>query len=229
MKVEIICQSKGGVGKSFYTYFRALSVPDENSLFIDVDSSTRTSSRQLKLLGPDRLEGLSLLNNKEVIVRDTFIGYLEGISKTTFRVLYFDFGAAESQQLPALFRDIPMLELCIELGLEVKFNVIIGGGGAYKASIDYLQEILSIANGDFEIMVWANINSFSQFPSLLKELENNCKKLGLQFKSYGDFESSTLLAGQILDGVRKGYSLDDYSPGARIRIKKELKENFSHE
>jgi hypothetical protein len=229
MKVEIIVQSKGGVGKSFYTYFRALSVPNENSLFIDVDSSTNTSSRQLKLIGPDRLETLSLLNKKDVIVRDTFIGYLEDISKTNFSILYFDFGAAESQQLPALFREIPMLELCNELRLEVKFNVIIGGGGAYKASIDYLQEILSVTNGDFEIIVWANITSFSQFPSLLKELETNCKQLNLQFKQYGDFEPSTLLGGQVLDGVRKGYSLDDYSPGARIRIKKELKENFSHE
>jgi len=49
----------------------------------------------------------------------------------------------------------------------------------------------------------------------------------LRYRRFGDFEPSTLLAGQVLDGIRKGFALSDYTPGARIRLKKELNENFA--
>ncbi len=222
-------QSKGGAGKSFHTYFRALSELDGNSLFVDVDSSTQTSTRQLKFLGNERVETLSLLDKRDVLVRDAFLGYMESIAQCNFNKVYFDFGAAESQQLPALLRDIPMAEFCDELGFELIFNVVVGGGGAYKASTDYLKEILSVVNGEFKITVWENTISFDQFPKLSKELADNCIKLGLDHKKFGDFNPSSLICGQVMEGARKGYSLADYSPGARIRIKKELKENFSNE
>ncbi len=228
--IEFTLQSKGGVGKSFHTYCRALSVPDEHSLFVDVDSSTQTSTRQLKFLGAERLETISLLDNRDVLVRDTFLGYMESLSESAFERIYMDFGAPESEQIPALIqRDIPFREFCDELGFDILFNIVIGGGGAYKASVDYLQKIVSVLKGEFKIIVWENITSFNQFPVLSTELGANCKSMGLQYKRFGDFEPSTLLGGQILDGIRRGYSLSDYSPGARIRMKKELKENFGHE
>ena len=110
--IEFTLQSKGGVGKSFHTYFRALSVPDEHSLFVDVDSSTQTSTRQLKFLGADRLETISLLDNRDVLVRDTFLGYMESLAESSFEKIYMDFGAPESEQIPALIqRDIPFRPL----------------------------------------------------------------------------------------------------------------------
>ncbi|WP_439584298.1 hypothetical protein [Dyadobacter bucti] len=227
--IEFTLQSKGGVGKSFHTYFRALSVPDEHSLFVDVDSSTQTSTRQLKFLGADRLETISLLDNRDVLVRDTFLGYMESLAESSFEKIYMDFGAPESEQIPALIhRDIPFKEFCDELCFEVAFNIVVGGGGAYKASVDYLQKIISILNDEFKVIVWENITSFNQFPSLSTELADNCKRMGLTYKRFGDFEPSTLLGGQVLDGIRKGYSLNSYSAGAKIRIKKELKENFNN-
>ena len=228
--IEFTLQSKGGVGKSFHTYCRALSVPNEHSLFVDVDSSTQTSTRQLKFLGSERLETISLLDNRDVLVRDKFLGYMESLAESPFERIFMDFGAPESEQIPALIqRDIPFREFCDELGIEVVFNVVIGGGGAYKASVDYLQKIVSVLNNEFKIIVWENITSFNQFPALSAELADNCKRLGVRYKRFGDFEPSTLLGGLVLDGIRRGYSLNEYSPGARIRLKKELKENFGHE
>jgi len=227
--IAIVAQAKGGSGKSFFTYCQSLSVPEENSLFVDADSSTQTSSRQLKHLGQDRLETISLLDNRDVLVRDTFLGYMESLVESNFEKFYMDLGAPESEQMPALIhRDIPFREFCDELGFEVIFNIIIGGGGAYKASVDYLQKMVSVTDGKFKIIVWANLKTFNQFPDLLAELEGNCKHMNLTFKVFGAFESGTLLGGLIEDGCRKGYSLTDYSPGARIRLKKELKENFNN-
>jgi hypothetical protein len=228
--IEFTLQSKGGVGKSFHTYFRALSVPDEHSLFVDVDSSTQTSTRQLKFLGADRLETISLLDNRDVLVRDTFLGYMESLSESSFEKIYMDFGAPESEQIPALIqRDIPFREFCEELGFEIVLNIVIGGGGAYKASVNYLQKMVTVLKNEFMVVAWENITSFNQFPALSTELAENCKQLEISYKRFGDFDPSTLLGGQVLDGIRRGYSINEYGPGARIRIKKELKENFSNE
>jgi cellulose biosynthesis protein BcsQ len=46
-QVNLILQSKGGVGKSLLTWFLANHYSDENVLFMDVDESTRTSSSRL--------------------------------------------------------------------------------------------------------------------------------------------------------------------------------------
>jgi len=233
MILELTLQSKGGSGKSFYTYFRALASSNDDSIFLDVDSSTNTSSRQLKFLESDRLEAVSLVDSKGVLIRDTFLGYMESVADSNMDAttkIIADLGSAESDQLVSMLEfDISFREFCDELGFKVIFNVIIAGGGAYKASVNYLQRLVSVANGEFEIVVWENVMSFNQFPSLSKELAENCVKMGLRHRKFGDFSPASLIGGQVIEGTRRGYSLSDYSPGARIRIKKELKENFSHE
>ena len=53
--------------------------------------------------------------------------------------------------------------------------------------------------------------------------------MNLPLRQFADFDPSSNLGSQILDGVRKGYSLSDYQTGARLRLKKELTENFKDE
>src|SRR5687768_9776440 len=101
-KFHFILQAKGGVGKSLHTYLRAMSEADSSSLFVDVDSSTKTSSRQLLFLGQDRLESVSLIDKRDVLVRDLIVGYLESLVDCPFEQIYMDFGAPESEQFPAL-------------------------------------------------------------------------------------------------------------------------------
>jgi hypothetical protein len=92
-------------------------------------------------LGEDRTETLSLLNDKEVLVRDKFIAYLESLVDTPFNDIYFDFGAPESEQLPALIeRDLPFKEFLDELDFQAHFHIVVGGGGAYTSSVEYLQK-----------------------------------------------------------------------------------------
>lgn len=233
-QLHFIVQSKGGVGKSMLTYLLGLSKEnDVHSLFVDVDSSTQTSTRQLKFLGENRTETLSLLNSKEVLVRDNLVTYLESLVDVPFHNIYFDFGAPESEQLPALIeRDLPIKEFMDELGFKANFYVVIGGGGAYKSSIDYMKKILKSLNGDFDVTIFKSITTFgNNFQNLADELAENCKKMGLPLRQFGDFDPSSNLGSQILDGVRKGYSLSDsdYQTGARLKLKKELTENFKDE
>ena len=230
-QLNFIVQAKGGVGKSLLSYLMAVSQESDASiLFVDMDSSTRTSTRQLKFLGENRSESLSLLNDKEALVRDNLISYLESLVETPFKKIYFDLGAPESEQLPALIeRDLPFKDFLDELGFEAHFHIVIGGGGAYAASVDFLQKMLKALNGKFKVTIWQSITTFNNFPELTSELKNNCAKLNLHTRSFGDFDPSTHLGGQILDGVRKGYSLNEYQTGAKLRLKKELNDNFKDE
>lgn len=66
-KINYILASKGGVGKSTLTYEWALYSTYKNHndmLFVDLDNSTQTSTKQLKFLGENQLETISLLNEK---------------------------------------------------------------------------------------------------------------------------------------------------------------------
>jgi cellulose biosynthesis protein BcsQ len=230
-EINFILQAKGGVGKSLLTYLLGMAEHNnEQSLFVDLDSSTGTSSRQLKFLGELRTEMVSLLNEKEVLVRDNLVSYLESLAESPFNRIYFDFGAPESEQLPALIeRDLPFRAFVEELEFKANFHVVIGGGGAYTSSVDYLQKLLIALRGEFEVTVWQSITTFNNFSALADELKKNCEALGLRFRTFGDFDPGSNLGSQILDGVRKGYGINEYQTGARMRLKKELNDHFKDE
>lgn len=228
--MNYILSAKGGVGKSVLTYEWAVNYSSKNIgnvLFVDLDNSTNTSTKQLKFLEENQLETISLLNEKEVLVRDNLVSYLESLAESSFDEIVFDLGSPESEQIPALIeRDLPFLEFMDEIGFTAVFNVVVGGGGAYRPSVEYLQKLLKALNGEFKVVVWSNTTSFNKFPELATELELNCSKLGLEFRRFGDFDPSSHLGSNILDGIRKGFGLNDYTTGARLALKKELKQTF---
>ena len=229
-RFHFILQAKGGVGKSLYTYLRALTEADSSSLFVDVDSSTKTSLRQLTFLGEQRLESLSLIDKREVLVRDIFVGYIESLADSPFQEIFMDFGAPESEQFPALIaRDLDFKTWCDELGFQAVFHIIMAAGGAYRSCGEYLEKMVAVLNGQFEVIAWENLNTFKQYPSLSGELAARCRYMDIQHRQFGDFDANSLLGIQILDGIRNGYNLAQYGPGARIRLKKELRENFNYE
>lgn len=230
-KINIICQAKGGVGKSLITYLLAICKQNQSDcLFVDVDSSTKTSMHQLQFLGENRTEMLSLFNNNEVLIRDQLFAYLESLQGSPFSEFFLDFGAPESEQLPALLeRDLPFKEFCEALNLTVHFNIIIAGGGAYAASMAYLQKMLKALKNEFGITVWQSITTFGNSNYLTNELQMNCKKLNIPLRQFGDFEPNSNLGSQILDGIRRSFNLEDYQIGAKIKLKRELNLNFAEE
>lgn len=230
-KFHLIAQSKGGVGKSLLMYLFALKHGhNKDTLFVDLDSSTESSKSQLSFIDPDNFDMVSLSDDKEALVRDQLVSYLEELSLSRFEQVYFDMGAPESAQLPALIKyDLPMKEFADELDFEMIFHIVIAAGTAYKPSVNYLTQMIQTAGADFKIIVWKSITSFRKFPELADELEANCQKLGLPLRQFGDFEPNSDLGGKILDGARLGYGLQDYQNGPRMKLKGQLQTHLRHD
>ena len=98
-------QSKGGAGKSMLTYLQALKYEsDEKSLFVDLDSSTMTSVRQLRFVGlKKRVVESDIFDRLRKIEREKLFQVLESVNRTPHERVFVDFGAPESEQLPGLF------------------------------------------------------------------------------------------------------------------------------
>ncbi len=62
-QVNLILQSKGGVGKSLFIWFVAQNQKEEKTNFIDLDESTQTSSARLgAVVGKERVRSFKILN-----------------------------------------------------------------------------------------------------------------------------------------------------------------------
>ncbi|MEO6685517.1 MAG: hypothetical protein ABIN24_06110 [Dyadobacter sp.] len=229
-KLHFIAQAKGGVGKSLLMYLFALkNHKDPSCLFVDLDSSTHTTKRQLGFVKEENLDSVSLLDEKGLLIRDNLISYLEALAKTDFDHIYFDLGAPESEQLPALMQfDLPLDSFAYLLDFKIIFHVVIGGGGAYNASVDYLIKMEEVTGKKFLINVWQSMATFRKFPHLAQELHENCLNAGLNCYGFGDFEPESYLGSQILAGVRQGIGIDEFTTGPKLRLQRELEINFDH-
>lgn len=159
-------QAKGGSGKSMLTYLLALkNESNEKSYFIDLDSSVKTSTQQLKFLQgkqPARFAVMNLLDSRDKIDRQLLFENLLELSQKEYNEFYFDFGAPESDQLPSLFSKDYSIEEFKQIQDELKakfiFNVIVAGGGAYEACTNYLQKIVDLVNGCSQL-AWLHLNA----------------------------------------------------------------------
>ncbi len=227
-KLQIIASNKGGNGKSLLTALFYQCYQKRNDvLFIDLDNSTKTSTKQLKNLGENRLKTISLLNENDVLDRNNLILFLENLAENEqFNEFIADFGSPEAEQLPYLLQnDIDFKEFMDAIDIEAEFNIVISSSG-YLSSVMYLDNIRKILKNEFKITVWKNITSFKHLPELAEELKINCKKMGLELRQFGDFSPSSLTS-QILENIRNGSF--NMGIGAQLRLKKELKDNFEYE
>lgn len=226
-------QAKGGCGKSMLTYLMALqNQANPRAYFIDLDSSVRTSLQQLRFLQgktPPRFATVDLLDHNARIDRQLLFERLQAESEKDFDSFYLDFGAPESDQFPSLFsKDYTVEEFkAVQDELEVKFvfNVVIAGGSAYPACTSYLQKIVAVAGGVFEINIYINLSTFTNHAMLVAELKTFGADAGNHIhavKEFGDFDITTAPHKNILRKVEKGLGLEAYLFIEKIKINKEL-------
>lgn len=208
---NFIIQAKGGVGKSFLTYLIAVKHEDDSSrTFIDVDSSTKTSTAQLRFLAEkeQRLAEIDLLDSYRKIARDRLFDSIQQLSSLSNAVFYLDFGASESEQVPALLTlDLDQDELKQfeqYLGVEFVFHVVVAGGTAYTSCVEYLMKIYKAVGNVFPIMVWINANTFQNFPQQRDECLSVAKKCRMTTEFFGDIEPNTDLASKIISNIERG-------------------------
>lgn len=227
--IHFIIQSKGGVGKSFLTYLIALKNQfDDSVAFFDLDSSTETSVNQLKFLKEkSRVYKVSLLDERKKVIRDRLLTTIKKIAQIPeIHEYYLDFGAPESEQLPALFtldfKIEALQKFANQIEVEFVFHVIIAGNTAYVASMEYLKTIIQTLSGSFKIFAHANENSFYGFTEIYEEAKKYCDKNKVVFKSFGDIDTQSHVGNQILNLIRQGAGIEDYDILEQLKIEEEF-------
>jgi hypothetical protein len=230
---HFIIQAKGGVGKSFLTYLIAVKHEDDGRCtFIDVDSSTKTSKAQLRFLANKdrRLAEIDLLDGYRKIARDRLFDSLQQLSELDNEVFYLDFGAPESEQIPALLTmDLNQEELKefeAYIHGEFVFHIVIAGGTAYTACMDYLMKIFKAVGNHFRMMIWVNSTTFQTFPRQMDELLGLASTCRLPVECFGDIEPNTELAHKIIRTIERGEGRQGIAAAgwlAKIKMEKLVK------
>ncbi|AFK05580.1 hypothetical protein Emtol_0313 (plasmid) [Emticicia oligotrophica DSM 17448] len=227
--IHFIIQSKGGVGKSFLTYLIALKNQFNDSVaFFDLDSSTETSVNQLKFLKEkSRVYKISLLDERKKIIRDRLLTIIKKITQISeIQDFYLDFGAPESEQLPALFsldfKTEALQKFANQIDAEFIFHVVIAGNTAYVASMEYIQTVIQTLSGSFKIIAHANENSFYGFTDIFEEAKKYCEKQKVDFKPFGDIDTQSHVGNQILNLIRQGVGIEDYDILEQLKIEEEF-------
>lgn len=229
---EFNIQSKGGAGKSMLTYLQALKhEADEQTLFVDLDSSTKTSVRQLRFIGlRRRVIEVDMLDRIRKIEREKLFEVLDTLHRMPFERYFVDFGAPESEQLPGLLSiDYTLDEFCgfaRELDAQFRFNVVMAGGTAYRSCFEYLKRITEIVDGRFPITAFVNEFTFQHYGQLIDEIRRFAEATGGRIEAvrpFGDIHLDRHSGQHITENVKEGRGLGDYrSFAARTIIRREL-------
>ena len=225
-------QSKGGAGKSMLTYLQALKYETNTSYFVDLDSSVKSSKQQIKFLQgktPPRFAEMHLLDNSNKIDRQLLFDNLLELSQKANDEFFLDFGAPESDQLPSLFSTDYTTEefkqVQDELNAKFIFNIVIAGGSAYEPCTMYLQKVVDLVNGIFDVNIYINESTFRNHKHLIEEIKTFAaikKNKITSIKLFGDFDASTAPHKNILRYIEEGRGIEAYKFVEKIKILKEL-------
>lgn len=227
-------QSKGGAGKSMLTYLQALKhEKNEKAAFVDLDSSTQTSTRQLHFLTKqegNRLFSVDIFDNLKKIERERLYDVLQAFNTQLFDEIYIDFGAPESEQLPSLFSLDFSIEEFKQFEKELKskfvFNVILCGGPSYASTFAYLKKLTEIVKGKFEIVMYLNELTFLNYSLLMDELNEFARKAKGYISKvvrFGDIHVDRNSGQIITENIRNGAGFLGYhSFAAKTIIKREM-------
>lgn len=227
-------QSKGGAGKSMLTYLQALKHQENDQVaFVDLDSSTQTSAKQLKFIAdnsPERMLQIDIFDSFKKIEREKLFQIFEALNAYNYKEIFIDFGAPESEQLPGLFSiDFSVDEFKQfekELNVKFVFNVVIAGGTAYYSSFLYLQRITELIDGKFDVYAYLNELTFVNYQVLIDEVRNWAKQTKSLLKGvrlFGAINVDRSSGQQITENIKEGRGITDYTSFAsRTIIKREI-------
>ncbi|HAO07009.1 MAG TPA: hypothetical protein DCQ50_08480 [Chryseobacterium sp.] len=226
-------QSKGGAGKSMLTYLLALKHEEnQQTAFIDLDSATHTSSKQLRFLDKEkyRLFEVDILDEIKKIEREKLFSVLEMSNQMEFENFYIDFGAAESEQLLRLlsmdFTIAEFKEFESLIDAKIIFNVIMAGGTSYVACFDYLKQLVDLLDGQFPVYIYANEFTFKNQRGLIEELEDFKDRSFNTIQEvipFGNLYPERVSSLQITENMKAGKGKAGFTSfAAKIILRKEI-------
>ncbi len=154
-KIIFITQAKGGSGKSVLAFMLAEKYKD--AAILDLDDATTTTMKQLAYRRPVKVSFLDA--NTKRIDRGAFNGLFESVIEEDNDLFIADLGASVAEQLPKYF-SMNGIEVIMEVlsvsDIQLQMVCVVGGGNIFKATMEYLAELVESANGLLEITVAHN-------------------------------------------------------------------------
>ncbi|MDR6809733.1 MinD-like ATPase involved in chromosome partitioning or flagellar assembly [Dyadobacter sp. BE34] len=192
-QVNLVLQSKGGVGKSLFIWFVAQNQKEEKTNFIDLDESTQTSVARLgTVVGDQRVRSFKILNEYKKLEREKIVELFEGLAGGKSDKYYIDFGAPESAEfLHLLQHDVPadiLQQELAALGITLRVFVIVAGRDALASCVNYYNALMTALAGQFPLTMLVNMGTFGGIETAEKAV-GKLKELGIELKQFGDLGS----------------------------------------
>ena len=160
-KIHFITQAKGGSGKSVLAFMLAEKYRD--AIILDLDDATTTTMKQLAYRRPYQVSFLDPESKR--IDRGAFNGLFDSVAKEKGELFIADLGASVAEQLPKYFSKNSIERICKLLAtynIQLHLVCVVGGGNIFKATMEYLVELVDSTKSYLEITVAAN----SYYPCL---------------------------------------------------------------
>lgn len=222
-KIYFITQAKGGAGKSVLAFM--LAEKYKEAIILDLDDATTTSIKQLAYRKPIKVSFLDQVTKR--IDRGAFNGLFESVIEANKELFIADLGASVAEQLPKYFsmNGVDLITGVLEASnIELRVVCVVGGGNIFKATMEYLAELVESTSGYLDITVAHNgfyPCSEEQQRALLDFVNEN----DLTVTNFDLVKDKGEIAMRTVENVLKnGKGTNGLSPFAAIYFKKPIEE-----
>src|SRR5882672_1271411 len=154
-KIQFITQAKGGSGKSVLAFM--LAEKHKDAVILDLDDATTTTMKQLAYREPIKVTFLDYETKR--IDRSAFNGLFESVVAANRELFIADLGASVAEQLPKYF-EMNGIEVITDMlasnEIHLRLICVVGGGNIFKATMEYLSELVQSVSSQIEIIVAFN-------------------------------------------------------------------------
>lgn len=222
-KIYLVTQAKGGAGKSVLTFMLAEKYKD--AAILDLDDATTTTLKQLAYRKPVKVSFLDPTTKR--IDRGAFNGMFESVMESKRDLFVADLGASVAEQLPKYFgmNGIDNVSEILSFSkIKLQIICVIGGGNIFKATMEYLDELIESSEGKLSITVAHN-----GFYPLSEEQKATLNKYTsdhkLQLINFDLVKDKGEMALRTVENVLKdGKGITGLSPFTAIYFKKPIEE-----
>lgn len=222
-KIYFITQAKGGAGKSVLAFM--LAEKYKEAIILDLDDATTTSIKQLAYRKPIRVSFLDQVTKR--IDRGAFNGLFESVIEANKELFIADLGASVAEQLPKYFsmNGVDLItDVLAASNIELRIVCVIGGGNIFKATMEYLAELVESTSGYLDITV-AHNRFYPCSEEQQRVLVDFVNENGLTLTSFDLVKDKGEIAMRTVENVLKnGKGTTGLSPFAAIYFKKPIEE-----
>lgn len=222
-KIYFITQAKGGAGKSVLAFM--LAEKYKEAIILDLDDATTTSIKQLAYRKPIRVSFLDQVTKR--IDRGAFNGLFESVIEANKELFIADLGASVAEQLPKYFsmNGVDFITDVLEASnIELQIVCVVGGGNIFKATMEYLAELVESTNGYLDITV-AHNGFYPCSEEQQRVLVDFVNENDLTLTNFDLVKDKGEIAMRTVENVLKnGKGTNGLSPFAAIYFKKPIEE-----